>query len=428
MDRLGNILKQRLAAQQTSGSDHPAPDLLAAFAGRELRAAEHERVLAHLGLCPACRQTIALATLEPAELQKPVSEVGSRATGKFPLAMRWASLVAALAVAVGVGAIFYEHHEKESLPSARATEKVQLAEQSSPVANAAPQSAQPEVRHAAPKTPSNTNQRGTVARFKRDAAGDLESKKTETNSVVGGLMARGRAKYEQSPAQTVDAFVASNAVNIPNRADVAPLESKPGVAVSAPPPQVLSGVTAQAPAPLPMQPNAVTETAELRRTEVGTKSGTNGGAVLPSQSGFAAPRTMKQVATPTIGGSVGSRAAFASSLAHWTISANGKLQRLSQNGGSTAVEPAPGVTVRAVAAHGIEVWAGGSQPDLSAPQWRERPVLFHSSDAGESWTKIEGPWQGSIQSLALVDLHSLTLVSSDGKWTTTDAGKSWARK
>jgi photosystem II stability/assembly factor-like uncharacterized protein len=73
------------------------------------------------------------------------------------------------------------------------------------------------------------------------------------------------------------------------------------------------------------------------------------------------------------------------------------------------------------------VWAAGSQPDLSAKQWQQSPVLFHSSDAGESWTKIEGPWKSPIKALSLDAANALTIITPDGIWMTLDAGKSWTK-
>jgi hypothetical protein len=109
----------------------------------------------------------------------------------------------------------------------------------------------------------------------------------------------------------------------------------------------------------------------------------------------------------------------------WTVTTAGKLQRELRNGTVKVVEPAPGVLVRAVAARGIEVWAGGSQPDLAAKQWKQSPALFHSSDAGESWTKVSGPWHGPISQLTLVAPDNLTVAAEDGTWISRDAGKSW---
>jgi hypothetical protein len=142
----------------------------------------------------------------------------------------------------------------------------------------------------------------------------------------------------------------------------------------------------------------------------------------------AAPAARKAVASAAMGGPIHGAVYWPMQIVHWTISAAGKLERRLSDGRSTSVEPAPGVSIRAVAARGIEVWAAGSQPDLSAKDWQQRPVLFHSSDAGETWTKVDGPWQSQFSSLSLSGINILTVVTTDGSWTTADAGKNWTKK
>src|SRR6185437_11475297 len=138
-----------------------------------------------------------------------------------------------------------------------------------------------------------------------------------------------------------------------------------------------------------------------------------GGATLQQRP--ASSLEMKAVASSAIGGPVrtGGARGF-TPIAHWTISSEGKLQRQSGDGRVTSIEPAPGVSMRAVAAQGIEVWAAGAQPNLAAKQWQQRPVLFHSSDAGESWAKIDGPWQSPINALSLDGANALTVTTPDG--------------
>jgi len=93
----------------------------------------------------------------------------------------------------------------------------------------------------------------------------------------------------------------------------------------------------------------------------------------------------------------------------------------------TVVEPLSGAIIRAVAAEGIEVWAAGLQFAPTPKNVQPRSLLFHSSDAGESWKTIDGPWQGSIERVNLAGLGSLTVVTTDGTWSTGDGGKSWNR-
>ena len=420
MDRLANILKQRLTAQQSTASEHPSPDTLVAFVEHGLRADQQEHVLSHLGLCPECRQALVLAALEPVELEPTLSAVPSRVRTRFPAAMRWASGLAALAVAVGVGALFYQHPDKRTVPSSSEMVKTQAPEPSPSVASRVPQSLDAPVRQA-PKIASNAGASATIAQLNRAGRSErLESKKAKSAGVPGGLVASSRADSE--PAYMADT-VSANHASTPQAQPEMAFGAKPTTPNAVPAPEVQSKLENPAPQGY-LQANGASEMTELRRSGALNKSAVIG----PARESQSAGAAMKAVATPALGGSIKPHAAFAESFARWTISTNGKLQRVSQNGGSSLVEPAPALTVRAVAAQGIEVWAGGSEPDLSAAQWQQRPALFHSSDAGETWTRIDGPWQGAIQSLALLNLHSLTVVTGDGRWTTTDAGKTWSRR
>jgi hypothetical protein len=112
-------------------------------------------------------------------------------------------------------------------------------------------------------------------------------------------------------------------------------------------------------------------------------------------------------------------------IVNWAISDTGQLQRTLSDGATTNIQPAPGMTVKAVAAQGIEVWAAGTQADLAAKDETQRYVLFHSSDAGKTWSRIDGPWQAPITQLSLSSKGNLTVVTQNGMWATDDAGKTW---
>jgi hypothetical protein len=87
-----------------------------------------------------------------------------------------------------------------------------------------------------------------------------------------------------------------------------------------------------------------------------------------------------------------------------------------------AKEQASGAPVfRAVAANGLDVWAGGSAG-----------ALFHSVDAGDHWTRIF-PLVGSsrltadITAIQFSDPEHGTVTATSEVWTTTDAGASWQK-
>jgi hypothetical protein len=331
--------------------------------------------------------------------------------------------------------LFYEHQGKQALPVASQAQQAQAAEQLTPaVANAMPETvARAGAKREVPRTPSKARTAETAETV--DALGrysqnePTESKKAKAGALVGGLLATSRHRPEQGRLPVADAFTSSI---VQSQAKTA-FDSKQDTLSKAPTPLEVQSRAAAASAAPQVAPRA-NATAELSDRKIADNAARgdispSAGAALQSQPAFARTHTMKAVATPSIAGSLATNGVHGFvPIAHWSISANSKLQRQSSNGALTTVEPAPGVTVRAVAAQGIEVWAGGSQPDLSTTQWQQRPVLFHSSDAGETWAKIDGPWQGAIQSLVLADVNSVTVVTNDGRWTTTDAGQSWNRK
>jgi photosystem II stability/assembly factor-like uncharacterized protein len=78
---------------------------------------------------------------------------------------------------------------------------------------------------------------------------------------------------------------------------------------------------------------------------------------------------------------------------------------------------------RAVAAIGPEVWAGGANG-----------LLYHSADSGTRWTKIspstsDPALTGDITGIQFSDAQHGAITTSSGEvWTTSDNGRSWARR
>ena len=420
MDRFSNILKRRLEATQSEQAAHPSSDTLVAFVEQGLAGSPRETVLAHLSMCPQCRRAVALATpaaaTEPAAAQTPSSAL------RFPTAMRWASLAAGLAVAVGVGVIAYEH---EASPTRQATFSVAQEKTTNPIASS-----------------------GTVANESRSSnkLKSLDEKSTtraEPHAAVGQKqeLRRERATAKK-PAQATGAILGALSTPAPNTLSKDSYDSHLKTLPSAPDSQFAlkrdrtSIMQAASAAPALSQPASADTRAseEFNATIAGVPSKEAGagnagiagsGKVASEQMQFVPAKTLKAVATS---GSVAKtkHAYGVLGFVHWTISAAGKLQRRAIDGTLTVVEPLPGAIIRAVAAEGIEVWAGGLRSAPSPQNAQPRSLLFHSSDAGETWKTIDGPWQGSIQRVNLAGLGSITVVTTDGTWSTGDAGKSWS--
>jgi len=151
------------------------------------------------------------------------------------------------------------------------------------------------------------------------------------------------------------------------------------------------------------------------------------------------------------GGAIGGPVLTASAQApRWTINATGSLQRSFDQGATwqsvdvnaspaffidaTSIQVAgktsrskvrkmPSPMFRAVAATGTDVWAGGS-----------RGALYHSTDAGDHWTRVvpassDTILSGDVVSLEFVDTqHGKVSTSTAEVWTTSDAGQTWQRQ
>lgn len=426
MDSFSNILKQRLGATQSALTTHPATDTLVAFVERGLNGSERESVLAHISVCPECREAVALGTPEVAAANTQAATVSLSRALQFPAAMRWASLAAALAVAVGVGVIAYEHeprqqlatsvvvHEKEAVP--RPT--VAISGNELPTSKDEQSSV---AKSVAPASPAKTAARN----FETRRAAALAKKETEPqNGVVGGLTATASPRADRhnfSHANTLPSAPEAQPTLADKRDVVAPVEAIPAVplarAAIVPDNKIGQDTSGRGPDGYIASKSTVLA-AEAR-------SGALAGTTLLERE--TAPT--KTVNSVSVSGS-GAKAKLSygmRSFVHWTISAAGQLQRRAVDGTLTIVEPVRGAIIRAVAAEGIEVWAGGSQTPPSPKNVHPRSVLFHSSDAGETWKTIDGPWQGSIERVNLAGFNSLTVVTTDGTWSTGDGGSSWSK-
>jgi photosystem II stability/assembly factor-like uncharacterized protein len=110
----------------------------------------------------------------------------------------------------------------------------------------------------------------------------------------------------------------------------------------------------------------------------------------------------------------------------WTIAPSGKVQR-SNDGEKTweEVHVDDRVTFRVIHAMGREVWAGGSGG-----------ALYHSSDGGAIWTRVNLSSGGSptAETIVLIisalhDPQHVTVMTASGEqWTTEDGGQHWQRE
>lgn len=435
MNRFNNILKQRLEAAQSAQAAHPSADTLVAFVEQGLTGTQRQVVLGHLSVCPECRQAAALATPEAATA-KAAAIQALRPALHFPSAMRWASLAAGLAVAVGVGVIAYEHEaapiQHQAMVSAPPEKANQPAASPAPPANA--EAAQSNLQSPATRS-SQVPQSHPLLAARRDAdrTRNLAKKEMPANAgILGGLPGRA-PQTERDSKDSLKTLPSAPQPQSGNETQ-ARYEGQPMVA------EQRAAVHGAPPLSAPSLAQSVSVTAENKQAEdldnhvAFAKSGSASGGVVGGVAGTTnfvqnPPVPAKTLNTVSVSGpSAKGKAAYAwRGFVHWTISAAGKLQRRAVDGTLTIVEPVPGAIIRAVAAEGIEVWAGGSRFAPTPKNVQPRSVLFHSSDAGTTWNTIDGPWQGSITRVNLAGFNSLTVVATDGTWNTGDGGNSWSK-
>ena len=118
MDRMTKLVARRLSAEVPAGQ-HPAPELLSAFAENALSDAERGSLVQHLATCSDCREILYLALPDSQEIQKVL--VPQRRPFTF---RRWIFGWGALAASVAVAAVFFSTHRVEDVsqsPSPAAT-------------------------------------------------------------------------------------------------------------------------------------------------------------------------------------------------------------------------------------------------------------------------------------------------------------------
>jgi hypothetical protein len=471
------------SADHSSGSylsgHHPDANALTAFAERSLGQGERVLVLEHLGRCSDCRDIVALAlpAMEPV-----ATALRPAATGwlTWP-ALRWGFVAAGIVAIAALGVVEYQPRPATTASSARARVEVAGRESSpakdpslaSPVYSARTKKA---ANIAAPAPYALTDAAGATDATLSEKKSRLWAKqppatvpRPQTGSrhgmVVGGprggpltngpgmpnqwqqqnaVQNQAAAATPSSPfAQPQAAGNLSANMHVPAVAETVEVESQSSQLATQSQTLDASPIDARQATAQPAAPAQLGEDYAMARIGKAKPAGAASGAT----SGAVASR----VATPAVPQATGGLVLASSGpVPRWTINSTGGLERSLDQGTTWQVvnvnanpmyftaatsEQVPGSTsrtkvqkdafpvFRAVAASGIDVWAGGTGG-----------ALYHSQDAGDHWTRVvptssRAILTGDIISLEFSDMeHGKVSTSNAEVWTTTDNGQTWQKQ
>lgn len=422
MTEVPRIVVDRLRApwssQPGTGPVHPDADLLTALAEQKLPPPERDGVLEHLALCEDCRDVVILALPPVESVASKGAEVeafsalpGATKTEQNWLAafgwpgLRWAALAAAVIVA---GSLLLTRHGNAPVP-APANPQVAVTEPVAP----APQAAGPPMNQIVAQTNA---QKSTpeLPVSKKLKAGQVASQPTSAES--GMLMA--------------DAKIGNNKEASPRPDTLGPPAGTGALAYDA-----------------PARPATTSETVEVsgQAAAVDTRDSLAGNlmardeapaiekakpplpeAAIEGQQKDQAVAVSKMARSKAVGAAetlkteASARQALAPILS-WRIAA-GFLQRSMDGGWTWQIGLRSDHPLLCYATLGSEVWAGGGAG-----------ALFHSTDGGASWVRVQPVFQSQSLSADIVSIQvqgSQVALSSNNNetWSTADGGKTWEKK
>lgn len=479
MQNVPKIVKERLKSAAIA-VDHPDANVLSAYSERTLADRERSQVLEHLARCGECREVVALAFLP--EEPGPAVVRPSRGSWLGWPRLRWGLVGAGVILVGSFGALRYERAKDLSpvaLQAQRADGLVDEAKNLPAPSREAP--AEYSLSAPAAKSPDLTGKPQIAETKKESDAANLlaksEAPRDDKAAAMGNraTILRGQqlSHGPMPPAQwqqNLNANTANQQMMFqrqvpapPPRALVANEQSAAGVTVSA-----QSSPPIAPPAGGPVRSEKQTrdlDTLALQDRSVAPVSSTRGN----NGAEVARAKDAEPPATPPKARAAGAYAVEESSTsnfspsgslvpesARWAINSAGGLQRSFDQGKNwqavdvnSGVQDSSGLDLqlamkssrakaapkdkadakakpiifRAVAANGPDVWAGGSEASL-----------FHSTDSGDHWIRIQPSWRGVLLSGDILSLqfgdpqHGRIVTSTAEIWTTADAGQTWDKQ
>ena len=440
MSEIPKIVRQRLQQANNASVPHPDANVLTAFAESSLLPPERTAVLDHLSYCAECRQVLACA-LPAMEAGQAVLPVPRRRRVSWPT-LRWAFVSAGIVALSVFGFVEYGHHD-DSLkvaknsppPAAIQGDQSAAAPAARDALSANEQRLQPALTSTAPE------------KDRHEPPQKTELAKDVSAPAVRGSLAHGPRQINQFQQQSANAF------QTPVRVQNAPETKQP---VSSPTATGVSGasemveVQSQS-AQLDVQSHATDSLVAINKpTPQPVPPSASDGEVSRAKS---APAAAPAQAAPSVLEAQGRTFQALHLITPTWIVNSGRLQRSLDQGhtwqdvnvtasadtGATmelavasskagkarkdkkVMSTAP--VIRAVAANGADVWAGGTAA-----------ALYHSSDAGAHWARVipsseSATLSGDILALEFPDAQYGRISTSTGEvWTTADNGQSWKRQ
>jgi hypothetical protein len=426
MQQVPKIVRQRLQATAEAGV-HPDANVLAGFAEKSLTKREHAQVLDHLGRCLDCRDVVLHAS--PELMSTPVSIELTRSHWLRGPVLRWGALAACLVV---VSAAVMLRRERSM-----SQEPVIVATSPRPPAVAAENKAT-EIAVAQPSSQEKAAVPGVLPSPSADSRDFIAPPRTK--QLARSEVSKSRVIAGTPPAAGAELNIPSPAVPVPLENRISRYQKKQvpqqenetvevnGEAASltaetakvAPETETVT-VRAQA-GPVTTLTDAMTGRAKDAK-EPQPKSGA--GAALSRNAAAPAPPAGAnyKFSTQTASNMVQLRNPM-TLTPRWTLSPDGVLERSTDGGRTWETIPVPGsASLRALAADGLEIWVGGAAG-----------ALYHSSDIGQHWVKVEPTTGGKALDADIIGVtftdvsHGKLTTSNHETWTTSDAGQSWQQK
>lgn len=413
---------------QTVG-EHPDADLLTAFAEQSLAGTERERLLAHLAACASCREVVSLAMpqeAEPAEVATPAAS-----WFRWPV-LRWTAVAATVIVVGAAVSVLYQRNRPvevavpatESAPGPKTAEPAEavnepLPDQAQRGENAKKIASAPESEQARERQSDKAKQPAATASASRD------------NNATGFALAIPSQKPVEPPTAGVGGKLDAGAVNseIARKDAPAAHETQKGAlggvvagvagGMSSKSEKVMADQVAAPPPP----PALVAQDKEVaaKRAATATAATAQNEAVnvlrAAPQSGQTATAAAPAASPMTL-----SKAKIFTA-ARWRVSSAGAVEHSADGKTWEKVEIDPSVTFRAMSSNAGDLWAGGTGGSL-----------FHSADAGRTWSRVkvgdDGMWVSDA--ITAVDFpnprHGAVTTQSGAIWTTQDGGRTWQRR